>query len=131
MFAEFAVQPELLATWPGYCSLIGHFGITKGRMISRFPKDWRRHVIEEAKKKAGETEYLRIVESLQNIRMMMVKKSRPWDRQKGWLDNAIAEHARLPFHAVLSDQTSDGNDFVLDFPALDPADPPLVLAVMS
>ena len=130
MFKEFAVEPELLSTWPGYCSLMGHFGINHGRMISKFPKKWKRLVIEAAQK-GNDKEFLRIIESLENADAIFVKKGRPWDKAKNWLENAIVEHARLPFHAVLSNQESDGNDFVLNFPELDPLAPPLAWAVIS
>lgn len=131
MFAEFAVQPELFATWPGYCSLIGKFGIQNGRLISRFPKSWKRMVIEAAQKVAGDVELARIIESLQHVDAMMVAKGRPWNNQLDWINNAIAEHNRQPFHAILAIEDSPGNGFVLNAEAMDPANPPEAFAVKS
>ena len=46
MLKEFALEPEALASWESFRYLIEKFGVSKGRVISRFPKQWKRLVYE-------------------------------------------------------------------------------------
>jgi len=46
MLYEFAVEPTCLDNWQTFRYLIEQFGVSHGRLISRFPKDWIRLVIE-------------------------------------------------------------------------------------
>ena len=46
MLAEYALDPELLSNWRDFRFYISQFGASQGRMISRYPKHWKRLVIE-------------------------------------------------------------------------------------
>ena len=46
MLYEFAVEPSCLDSWQTFRYLIEKFGVSHGRLISRFPKDWIRKVME-------------------------------------------------------------------------------------
>lgn len=124
MFAEFALKPDLISTWPEYRAIIGFFGMQNGRLISKFPKKWKRMVIEAAGRNSGEVEFTRIVESLSNLDSKLVAMSRPYDSEKVWLENAVTEHSRLPFHAILCDQDTPEISGAINMIAFDPASLP-------
>ncbi len=49
MFKEYAVEPEAIAaSWETCRYLVELFGFHQGRLISRFPKTWKRLAIEAA-----------------------------------------------------------------------------------
>ena len=56
MIYEYALQPELVCTWtdhPG-CSLIaGQFGLDRGRLVSRYPSQWKELVRESYERQAS------------------------------------------------------------------------------
>jgi hypothetical protein len=119
MFAEFALQPEALATWPEFCFLVSQFGCKKGRLISRYPRRWTRLVREAAQEKAGETEFLRIVESLEDIDRLLVRRVHEWDAEKDWMSNAMVEHQKRPFHAIVGKDTPEV-EHLINVDSIDP-----------
>ncbi len=113
MLAEYALDPVLLSNWKDFRFYISLFGVSQGRLISRFPKRWKRMVIEAAQaaiaaRSGGDMEHQRIVEALSNIDLLMLAQSRTYDGTKGWLDNAVEENVSNPFHAILA--TMNEND---------------------
>jgi hypothetical protein len=46
MIKEFAVQPEVMASWQYFRLLWEDLGVAKGTLISRFPKTWNKQVCE-------------------------------------------------------------------------------------
>jgi hypothetical protein len=122
MIVEFALEPALIANWRDYRYFIGQFGASKGRLISRDPKRWKRMVLEAAQA-SGDIEFAKITESLSNIDAMLLTRFHEWDRNHDWLSNAVIEHQRRPFHGIIARENPTGATFVLCGDALDPADP--------
>jgi hypothetical protein len=46
MLREFALDPDLLSNWQDFRFFASQFGTSQGRLISRFPKHWKRLVVE-------------------------------------------------------------------------------------
>jgi hypothetical protein len=46
MFYEYALKPSLLNNWKDFRYFTEKFGIAQGRLISRYPKRWKRMVYE-------------------------------------------------------------------------------------
>ena len=45
MLFEYAVEPQAIgSSWQNFLYLIEKFGFDRGRLISRFPKDWFKEV---------------------------------------------------------------------------------------
>lgn len=105
MIAEYALEPEMVATWgdrQNHRYFKGKFGSGQGRLVSRYPKKWAKKVWESF---AGgsEMEKKRLEELLARLQETMIKrKDFVWDQSLTWLDNASHEHARYPFRAVLA-----------------------------
>src|SRR4051812_5389942 len=101
MISEYALEPQVLCNWRDYRFFVAQFGVPKGRLISRFPKSWKRLVIEAAQA-TGELEFLKIAESLSNIDHLLIQRMHQWDPKQSWLPNAIEEHAKRPFAAIIA-----------------------------
>jgi hypothetical protein len=46
MLHEYAVDPACLGDWQNFRFLMGAFGVSQGRLVSQFPKDWVKRVCE-------------------------------------------------------------------------------------
>jgi hypothetical protein len=104
MIKEFALDPEVLATWENFRYFVEKFGVSKGRLIAEFPRRWRRLVYEAAQRRAKPVELARIVEKLKHVSdHVLLRSGRPGgDGTRPWLDRALAEHARERFSAIIA-----------------------------
>lgn len=103
MLSEYAVEPAAIgAEWKTFKDLIDRFGADKGRLISRFPTKWERKVVQAAKEAGvSDVRMTDIVERLRNSKHKVVDFDRAYDHDKDWIDNALREHAGLPFRAII------------------------------
>jgi len=127
MFYEYALDPQIVATWgerKNYRFYIREFKFGKGRLVSRYPKKWFKKVYESSQGKS-EMERKRLEGILQELRKnVMVRRENPrWDDKcNDWLKNAVLEHERFPFHAILA-QVNPGNDNVITEDEIDDKHP--------
>jgi len=115
MLYEYAVEPEAMgSSWANFRYLFEMFGFDKGRVISEFPKRWLREVYD-ASLGLPAVEKKRIEEALSRARKnKLVRSHRPYDGEAGdWLQNALTDHKRSPFHAIIARENPQGSDFVL------------------
>jgi len=104
MIHEFGVEPELAATWgvlAEFRYFVAAFGLGTTRMVSRYPKDWRQMVWAIAAP-TTELERKRLEVLLLRFSEAMVRRSGPYDSERGWLQNAVSEHRRAPFAGILA-----------------------------
>lgn len=115
MLFEYAVEPQAIgSSWQNFRYLIEKFGFDRGRLISRLPGKWEKKVIQAAKE-AGvpDIRMASIVERLRNAKLAVVDLNRPYESEKSWIENALTEHQRAPFHAIIAQQNPGGNAAVL------------------
>jgi hypothetical protein len=106
MIHEYALEPEMVAAW---CTdhykcqfFLNKFGLAEGRLLSPYPKRWRRKVYD-AFRGGSDMDKARLTELLSRLQDTMIKRKDPvWDENETWVDNAVQEHARYPFRAVLA-----------------------------
>jgi hypothetical protein len=115
MLFEYAVEPRAIgSSWATFRYVIEKFGFDKGRLISEFPKRWFREVYDAT---AGfpPVQKKRVEEALNQARKnKVVRNYRPYDQEAGnWLDNALTENRRLPFHAIIAHENPHGDEVVL------------------
>jgi hypothetical protein len=112
MIKEFAVDPRaVVRSFADFKYVIEKFGVPEGRIISEFPRKWRRMAYQEALRlHKGTAEYSKIEERLRKMpRGALLSLSRPGgDGAQDWLDSAIVEHGRQPFDYILSSASRDG-----------------------
>lgn len=117
MIKEFALDPAV----PGQSSkdcryFLNALRIENGRVLASYPSNWKKKVYEAAENNhKGEVELSRIEVLLQAMsKKSLFASSRPYsDPKKSWLDNAINEHMRSPFAAVITTDAQGGSNFVL------------------
>jgi hypothetical protein len=117
MFHEYALEPSVLSSWDRVRFFLDAFGPWKGRFLAQFPRHWKRMVHEALQ--CPDLEKKRIVERLACLdrRVFSPRSNVPYDSEKHWFDNALAEHARSPFRAIIAHERSGSN--VLDAATLD------------
>jgi len=110
---EYAVEPSLLNTWNDFRYFVEQFGVSRGRLISRYPGKWER-MVHESLSSCSPIEKAKIVERLMRIQDRMITRQSVWNPQKEWLPNAEDEHGRKPFRAILARTNPRAQGFVLE-----------------
>ena len=144
MICEYALEPELVATWHQR-ELFRHFierfgfrdedGSATGRVVARYPSNWKKRVWAtfdaESEQSAEYFAKRRRVEILLEKlwRIQTPRSDSVWEDQCTWLENAEEENSRRPFHAILAlDNPRDNSQVVRGddlLPGLPPPPPPL------
>lgn len=129
MLYEYAVEPKAIGrSWQTFRYFIEKFGFDKGRLISQFPEDWFGEVYRAAtglspiKKKSVEEALIRAKGT------KVVSFGRLYDPELGWIDNALKEHRRAPFHAIVAAMKKDGEEQILGADDLDEQHPLIAVA---
>jgi hypothetical protein len=122
MIHEYALEPSLLSNWDQFRYFIGQFGLSQGRLISRYPKRWKR-MVYEALEGCSDIKKHAMVERMTSIDDLMMKRTQEWSAEADWLSNAEAEHGKRPFHAIVAVENPRGNSSVLAADDLDDKTP--------
>jgi len=113
MIYEFALEPALLNNWRDFRYFTESFGFPLGRLISRYPKRWKR-LVYDSLDACGDVEKKRVEEGLRRIDDRIIKRPNLiWNNEHNWLTNAEAEHARRPFRAIVASANPNACAFVL------------------
>jgi hypothetical protein len=112
MHFEFAIDPASINRWEPFRYVFDNCGYEHGRLISRFPKKWKK-MVYEACEDCGEIEKKKIEERLVNIDGKFYKNSRDYDSSKDWLINAELKHGIIPFRAIISSDNPRNIDDIL------------------
>lgn len=104
MFHEYAVEPQAIgSSWDTFRYVIEKFGFDKGRLISQFPSYWLRSVYQSTGSLPPMQKKRIEVALNQAKKNKIVRFDRPYDDStEGWLENALTEHLRKPFHAIIA-----------------------------
>ena len=116
MFREYAVEPQTYVGWaarsPLFCD---SFGYEAGRLISRFPANWVALALQHfermpdgLRRKSAE-----IWLPLAKKKIIPAGDDRTYDRNTPWLTNAVREHLKREFAAVISESASQDRPFCL------------------
>ena len=110
----------VLSTWERVRYFLDALGPWKGRLLAEYPRRWQRAVYQSLRCEG--VERARVEERLRRLdpRVFTRREGAAYDGTKAWLENAVAEHARLPFRAIIASETG-GKDFVLDGAHVDDA----------
>jgi hypothetical protein len=125
MLYEYAVEPRAIgSSWETFRYVIEKFGFDKGRLISEFPKRWFLEVYN-ATATFPDVQKKRVVEALNQARKnKVVRCHRPYDNiAEDWLENALTEHRRSPFRAIIALQNPGDEAVVLSANDLDELHP--------
>ena len=122
MLHEYALDPLILSNWPAFRYFYEKFGVAHSRLISRFPKKWKR-MVYEACNACGDIERKRIEEKLRDIDIKLLPTGRSYDGNLAWLNNAEVQHLLNPFHAIIASANPRNSGAVLIANELDESTP--------
>ena len=120
MLCEYAIEPELVVTWLD--RKIGRYfldalGLGSPRIMSRYPRKHWKELIWTAWEKSSNENQLdrkRLEEIVKKLSDVMVKRQDAiWNPDRVWLENAVEEHQRISFHAILARDNSIGHSRIL------------------
>lgn len=119
MFYEYALEPAAISSKERARYFLDALGPWKGRFVARLPRHWRGMVRDGLNCPDIERQW--IVERLSELdrRIFSPRANATFDETKSWLENALTEHARLPFHAIISNTRAMNNGVVLDAAEID------------
>lgn len=114
MYYEYALEPTLLNTWERFRYFVEKFGWHHGRLIVEYPKHWHRMVYESLTTCADREKH-KIIEKMSRLKERTIRRkgAAAYDGTRDWLPNALVEHARLPFFAIIAAQNPEGSAAVL------------------
>lgn len=117
MLKEFAIDPRVIASSFETCRyLFSQFGADKGRLISKFPKSWKKIAIETANKLPDGFKKERVIEylsSMNNDWLTLIGSGRAYENPSAdWLDNVKSAHILQPFQAILCELDDPQNHFI-------------------
>lgn len=124
MIKEFAVEPEVMATWAHFQSLFEDFGVGRGRLISRYPKNWAQEVERLAHQISPPVRASAIAAKVFAHKQKFIPARRDYDSNKSWLVNAEKQMTVRPFHAVIAQQNPRGHRAVRVAEEFDKGDAP-------
>lgn len=128
MLHEYAVEPECFGNSQDFRYLSENFGVAQGRLISMFPRNWRKNLIEVIENSPGEwTKGIQVVEKLRYIRdHALIRSGRNYEGTTShtWLENALKQHdIGEPFQAIVVRDSTGQPDFVLSVDQLNDGNP--------
>ncbi len=117
MIYEYALDPMLVVNWAigRQGRFVGQFGMDQRRLVSDYPKDWVGEVYGAFYKHFGyddsSLEFQNAQPELQSyvqwLSEFTVQRDVKRTTEHTWLQGAVAEHGRRPFHAIMT-TTGDG-----------------------
>jgi hypothetical protein len=122
MIKEYALDPAILQSWSSFRHVGLGIGFGVGRVLARYPKDWVKMAAGQIAKSTDQNDKKKLETwLLDRARAALVgnRAGAQYDHERSWTNNAIAEHARQRFDAILSTTPSSVNPPILN---LDDAD---------
>jgi hypothetical protein len=123
LIKEFAIEPKVMATWQHFRELWEDFGVSQGRLISKYPILWKAKVDELAKIFSKPVQATAISAKIRRDEHKFLVTGRTYNGTDGWLVNALSHMTTQPFHAVIASENPKGvkeilvaGDFAKDEP---------------
>ena len=125
MHYEYAVEPRAIAADWHTCRYISEkFGFDRGRILSLYPSQWLPLAIKEADG-LSDTDKKKVTEKLLQLKKnCSIRSNRDYGPDlPEWIDNAIAQQAIDPFHAIIAMENPGDENFILQANDIDDIHP--------
>lgn len=119
MICEFALDPELVATWHDRKKFLffeEKFGIRTRRIVSLYPRKWRSLVwrmFNRSPHAQNPIAQARLSALLDDLCQNAVKRRGSFPEILDWLERAEAEHSERPFHGIVATMNPRHNSNVI------------------
>jgi hypothetical protein len=107
LYEEIGVEPQSMVDPDVGIYLRNSFGFDRGRLVSKFPRDWVDRVRQQINQLNDENLKIRLrtLINSQKFLNLLVDFDRP-NVQKEWLEDALEIHKANPFNAILTAHTN-------------------------
>ena len=115
MIQEYALEPEMVANADRILGgrLLSGFKMGRGRIAACYTKKWKR-LVWQAFNDTSDLDRTRLEVLVNGLFEFTISRGEVhWDSAAGWLDNAVLEHERLPFHAIIAGSNPGRHSHVL------------------
>lgn len=115
MICEFALDPELVASWHDRKEFLffdEKFGIRTGRIVSVYPKKWKIliwQLFRNGPHGRDQNAQTRLSALLDGLCQNAVKRRSSFPEKLEWLERTEAEHTERPFHGIVAKANPRGN----------------------
>ena len=117
MIHEFAVEPEVMATWSHFRVLWDDFGVSRGRLLVEFPKEWRKRVHDlthELSPIKGYAIRSKLSDRDQRLHRLVGPGGRSFPHPTDWQRSAVENQVgSRPFRAIVVRKTPANRPDVL------------------
>lgn len=125
MIHEFALDPIVLRDWQVFKYLAAGLGMSRGRVLARYPRDWPRlayQAVKELDDNAKKRVETWLADRAKGLLTAPRASAHPYTLPS-WIANAVAEHQRRPFHAIIADEPAKTNPPILRYSEIDETEP--------
>lgn len=124
MIHEYALAPAVLCDLKAFRQIAHDLGMHAGHMVRPFPKEWKKLCYQEAEKHGQNVKYA-VTHWLQDRAPKVLTRHRAGSAYDlaDWCDNAVQEHGREPFKAIIASRAASQAPPVINISDFDPADP--------
>jgi hypothetical protein len=102
MIGEFAIEPEVMATWQHFREIFDDLGVCHGRLAVIYPSDWTDRVRGLALTLSPPVRAAAIAERMRQNPHRFIRTGRAFDKGKDWLTNSERHLVQGGFHAVVA-----------------------------
>ncbi|WP_005035557.1 hypothetical protein [Holophaga foetida] len=114
MFSEYAIDPESFSTWERLRFFHAALGFVNGRLVTRLPESFLRAPCEALLTSVNDAKMPQVQMMLEEIKDASIARLKPkWNEGAPWIANALNEHQRRPFRAVVGPGAA-GKPFLVD-----------------
>jgi len=113
MIKEFAVEPEVMATWQHFREIFDDLGVCHGRLVAIYPSDWIDRVRKRALDLSPPVRAAAITERMRQTPNRFIRTVLAFDKGKDWLTNAENHATPGEFDAVVARKNPRGKSRVL------------------
>lgn len=110
MFYEYAIDPAVFTTFERVRYFVEATAPGEGRFISEYPRKWKALVFGQLSSVAGRSR--KQAEILLENATLIRRRAAPFDGEKDWTANVVAEDARLKFRAVVTESGTDAESHI-------------------
>jgi hypothetical protein len=124
MIHEYALDPAVVSEIKAFRHIAAGLGMHAGRMVCPFPKEWKKLCYQEAEKH-GQTVQYAVTEWLKTYAPKVLTRHRSGSicNLPTWCENAIQEHGRTPFRAIVANRPACQMPPIINATDFDPRDP--------
>ena len=102
MIKEYAVEPEVMATWQHFREIFDDVGASHGRLVAVYPTDWTERVRNLRLKLSPPVRAAAITERMRHSPHKFIPANRAFDKGKDWLTNAEKHEPPKAFDAIIA-----------------------------